>query len=908
MTITQITQALGEWSIRLRADTPRTVLDALTYFGHVAIAPGRLPVAQYGDNLLTAARYVGVLRRQDQRDEQTLTGAGMAFWLGDEDNKGDVYENAVAPASASFANTVRALLPTHGSVTEGTLYSVAGTYTGTHRWQSPREAITYVCGIFSTSTNPVEWRVNGNGTLDAGLVSQLYVTTPKVLLVERNAGRELQRVALAGNLELINDVEDYSTRVVVLAQGEGDAVATGAASLSVVPYRDIHGNVLRLTRLVSSAETTASNAAAVAQLQLNRFSAPRYGVMLSANAYDITGDLVLGDAVAVYDPSNGFIDTANEQYWRGVPVNPIYLRVVEMTWPVPGGWTVAYRSNTGQWLDLSDYYEPEGGDTRIVVGQFDRSLTGITTQPIGTRPVGDSSVPAAPTFTGFTTGVYQQATATDTGLTKAAIRAQWTTPLNVDGSTVLDGDRYEIRYRVNAVIGYQVDWDTLTTYTWDGLGTWDALVSNPVQASPQWLTAVVGFGTNAFTILELSPGVQYELQIRAVDSASPPNFGAFSASSFVTTLGDVIAPSAPAAPEVAGSRVSIQVVHRLGKNSGGTFNLEPDLDHLNVHVGGSTSFYPDETNQVGKLIATVGMLSGSVPAVGSFNVEQVDGIYVKVVAVDVAGNKSTASPAATVTALLIDDAHISDLTATKITAGTINTGTIDVASQIRVATGGTVDVTNGAFRVLNPSGGVILKAGVISGRTCLEIYDASGNVKNRMGQLTDGTYGVESENQSGHLVSLETLAFGIRAAQVNVIETTTSGSYTDLSTVGPSVAVQLGASARCIVFLSAELYTGQSGGFPGSPGAFMSFQVADSGGAVVLSAQDGNALKFNLDKNNQSAGETVTGSARIGCTVFLDSTSGLAQGTYTFTCKYRRFSSVGGEAEFDQRSIVVFPY
>ena len=116
MAVTEILKALGSWEIKLLSGTPRDVLDALDYFGHVAVVPGRLDPLQYGDNLLDAARYVGVLRTRtvgdDGRtnaplDDLSVGGVGMAMWLGDEDGKGDLYENAVEPASATFADTTR---------------------------------------------------------------------------------------------------------------------------------------------------------------------------------------------------------------------------------------------------------------------------------------------------------------------------------------------------------------------------------------------------------------------------------------------------------------------------------------------------------------------------------------------------------------------------------------------------------------------------------------------------------------------------------------------------------------------------------------------------------------------------------------------------------------------------------
>src|SRR5690242_2901161 len=177
MPVQEVLKALGSWGIKLQPGTPRDVLDSLDYFGHVAIVPGRLDPLQYGDNLLTTARYVGVLRTKTigddgrtsaPQDDLAIGGVGMAMWLGDEDGKGAVYENAITPASASFATTINMLLPASGAgaVTAGTIYSVAGQYTGHHQYESPRSAIGYVCDTMSTTSVPVSWRVNGNGTLD----------------------------------------------------------------------------------------------------------------------------------------------------------------------------------------------------------------------------------------------------------------------------------------------------------------------------------------------------------------------------------------------------------------------------------------------------------------------------------------------------------------------------------------------------------------------------------------------------------------------------------------------------------------------------------------------------------------------------------------------------------------------
>jgi len=910
MSVTEVKQAIGRWELVLHEETPVDVTSKLTYFGHIVLLPSAFDPAQYNDNLLNVARYVGVFRGRDAHNTLKLKGSGMAFWLGDEDGKGDVFENAVVLDGATYANTIRALLPPGGAITEGTIYSAPGLYTGRHQWQTPREALTYVTDLFNT-----EWRVNHNGTLDAGPIADLYVTAPKTLIIPKGFGTDLFRETIPGDLAMGIDVEDITTRVVLLAEGEGTNIITAAANAPSTGYKDLHGNPLKATRLVSESGTEAGNAAARAQLQLNRFLNARRSVDLSTSKYDVKGSFVVGDYIDVYDPVNGFYDANREIYWQGERINPMALRCVEMTWPIPAGWTVAFRDVNGNWLDLSPYYVPETGDTTIVVGDLARGLASVGGEPVGVRPnlpdpsdpPPDDTIPAAPDFTGFSTGSYES-----DNRTLAAIYMTWNTPLNQDGSTITDGDHYEIRYRPNQIIGTLTTWDTLSGYTnvvsdtferevsngwgpdwtntggigpsefnvtngrgththsvvadmhrstiecgatnfdhyaefsipvtpsgagvtlwlagrvvddntqyvaliavtttgaafltigkrvggtwteliasptsfgtitpgqiiavrfqgigsalkayawvlnsqeepslwqltttdtsivsgtklsvqtrreagninanlvfsissvrgtnlangnaysWDDLGTWDALTSTPIQASPNWTTAYVAWDQHAFTIVELSPGVQYEIQIRAVDTSN--NISPWSTSEFVNTLGDAIAPSTPAPPEVSASMIAVQLIHRLGKAEGGTFNLELDLDHFDVHASDSPNFFPSSETKVGELLATGAMVRGGIPAVGTFKVNQPDEVWIRVVAVDRSGNKSGASDAVQSSVVLIDDAHISNLSVSKVTAGTITSTWIMGGKITTGQTGPRVEMTSDGIIAYNDDG------------------------------------------------------------------------------------------------------------------------------------------------------------------------------------------------------------
>lgn len=723
MTVNEVVMKLGRWGFKLKPETPRDVLDAIDYFGHIAISTGRVDPRVARDSLLRSARYVGVVRVRQLADadsgaESTLGGPGMAMWLGDEDKKGSVLENATTFASGSFTSTVRALLPTSGAVTEGTLHSVTGAYTNTHVYQDPRTAIDYVCSTFtSDSADPVEWRVNGDGTLDAGKVSQLYVTTPKCAILKRSAGADMSVRALPGKASTSRDVDDFTTRVVLLASGTGGSVATGSADISpgLNGYKDIHGNTVAMTRLVSESSTSSGNAAGRAQLALSQFTAPRTQLTLSTADYDVKGDVAVGDAVWVWSPDVGLEDLNNELQHRGRRLNPVKLRLTEMTWPVVEGMSVAYRDKNGRWYDLTDYVKVESGTTSLVVGGYDRSLTNSGGEPVGSRPVPDTSVPAAPTFvTPFVQAVYQS---NISGITKAQVQVKWVKPNNTDGTLVLDGDHYEIQYRTGSTPIFPSTHGQMSAYTHGQLAAGTHAQPITYEAGP-WQSAYANFDDTSQLIQELTPGVPYDLRIRAFDNATPPNVSDWSSTTTIQTNGDTIAPSTPAAPVVAASRIAVQITHTLGRSDGGEWNLEADLNHLEIHAQYTPSYFPDDTTRIGKLVANNGMMLGEIPAVGTFPVEFTEDVYIKVVAVDDAGNRSSPSVAAQSTVLLIDDAHISDLTVSKVTAGTITTTWLN---------GGKIwsGVENGARIQLVPTG---LEAYNSANQKTVDISAANGSV------------------------------------------------------------------------------------------------------------------------------------------------------------------------------------
>jgi hypothetical protein len=710
MSITETKGALGSWSLKLRPDTPRAVIDAIQYFGHIVVSTGRPDPRVAGDTLLRSGRYTGVLRGKTFASDDSgynLSGSGMAYWLGDENNNGPVITTALTFTNASFTSAVNAMLPASGAVTAGTIHSVTGAYTGLHQWQTSRKALDYLCSTMTSDyTNPVEYRVNGDATLDAGLVSDLYVTNPVAAVVRRDIGADMGVRALPGKGVTTEDVQSFITEVILLAQGQGTAIATGAATISPAlnPYLDLHGNPVSIISAVSQSSTDPNNANAQAAVTLNTYSTPRQQIKLTSDQFDIRGDVALGDWVWVHDPDAGLVDTSatpNEIVFRGQRINPTKLRVMEMTYPITAGMSVAYRDYNGNWYDLTDYVIWESGSTTLTVGGFDRSLTNPNGESIGTRPMPNTSIPNAPAFVlPFTQSVYQS---TNSGITKAQVQVAWTRPTNTDGSAIIDGDHYEIQYRTGATPIFPATHAQMASYTHAQLHA--GTNAEPITYTPgPWQTAYVGFDATSYLIQELTPGVPYDIQIRAVDNGNPPNSSVWSATTTIQTVGDTIAPSVPAPPSVAASRIAIQVTHTLGKSSGGTYNLEADLHHLEVHAQYEPTFTPDNTTLLGKLIANNGMIIAQIPAVGTFNVESTGALYFKVLAVDEAGNKSNPSTAVQATALLIDNAHISDLTVTKVTAGTI-TADWFIGARIKTAdSGARVELNSSGLQAYNGNG------------------------------------------------------------------------------------------------------------------------------------------------------------------------------------------------------------
>lgn len=149
-------------------------------------------------------------------------------------------------------------------------------------------------------------------------------------------------------------------------------------------------------------------------------------------------------------------------------------------------------------------------------------------------------------------------------------------------------------------------------------------------------------------------------------------------------------------------------------------------------------------------------------------------------------------------------------------------------------------------------------------------------------------------------ISAEVFAGRVHSDSVEGQEQTTSTSYTDLTTVGPTVAdVEISAAGLAIVFTNAGIHGGGSS-TKTSQGGDMSFEVSGAT-SVAPTANDPRSVRLTV----------ATGTfGDIGTPSVVDRSCSMTvvplnPGIHTFQAKYRASGTNSPTGQFNQRSLVV---
>lgn len=395
-------QEEGGWSVPLLTETPRSVLDAIdvrTYaYSTLILTPHHLHTSDVTSaNLLDLAIYTGVyLAQTDGR--LNLEGAGLIWWLGQENDGGDLYSGADFTSAnldledqldarifTSFANGL-----TKGTVNaDATLRTIKGEG-GTTR----RQFLDTICALYPNG--PYEWRVNTDGSVDVNLKATLYptTTTPTVVL-SQEGGRDGVVTGIRADLDLSDiDVTDYRTDIEVdWNEGANNGVASNTepstwvdfgggnivlrSEISHRPRRNFRDRPNKWSDRVAAAHYAAwvvnsqTQANQVATRHANQVASYATTLDATIDEYNPLRFLTTGDTVYAYDQDLGLVDTANEVYYRGSAIHPKKLRVEAMSTPILDGYGVYVDTDDGL-VDLTPYVDFEEGETTLELGTKSR--------------------------------------------------------------------------------------------------------------------------------------------------------------------------------------------------------------------------------------------------------------------------------------------------------------------------------------------------------------------------------------------------------------------------------------------------------------------------------------------------------------------------------------------------------
>ena len=699
MAVTTRLMSPGNYSVNFSQEfTPTEIIEAIKEWGHIVITPQQVDVDTLSDSdILSAATYTGiVLNRTLEEGVVTVSGQGLELYMGDGAAKGMVIAESnnvgkvriytgTTLAETLFNSTAQTNKPlgimldeagNTQAITQGTINNPTGTYTGQHFVETALSALKFIC-----ETLDVEYRVNPQGTLDAGPAANLFngvgTAEPNTIVVKTAYGEDpaLEGIVPQG-LRTEFDATDWVSRVDFTGEVGFFDTATdvaGEANIASNPYKDLHGNALKRVGLVQEPDIPAASLNDRASTMLNELSRVKKILNLDLTQYEVNGDLSAGDFIYAFDPDIGFVDSSadasaesRDKYevtFRGEVINPVKVRVIGLTFPIIDSMGVYFRDKDGNYTDLSEYVQYESGSAQVELGDVIRTIGDdlrFSEYSLSRETAGAFSIPDLPSTPTLQSGTYLNATGDSAGFVRVVVAK----PTNIDGSQITDGSHYRVRYKKTTDSQY-----SYANFPYTGVSS-ESLLIQDLTVGSTYDVGVAVVDKSGFKKMSAYDGTGEDLYTNS--SSVNANFAT---NARVEIEKDGQAPSKPKAATIAAGPLRVQVTHYLGKdgtdgngNPFGNFTLEGDVDHLDVHAvtqsGNSASFTVATSNKIGEVRVTSGNLLQNIPVIATIELEDSEDYYFRIVAVDKSGNSSDPSDGQTATANLIAEANIADATIT----------------------------------------------------------------------------------------------------------------------------------------------------------------------------------------------------------------------------------------------------
>lgn len=398
MPITESYMDGGPWGINLSDETPRWVLDDIDVrqklWATIVVTPQHIDPADISaSDLMALARYSGVYLGMGA-GRTSLYGEGLSWWLGEDGDGGDLHASVDINYTDEFLVDILTNLVFNGA--NGLTLSYTGSIAEKFEidlegGDTKREVLDT---ILAQCSSDVAWRITPAGVVKVDAPTSLFPTrtTPTVILTEQG-GRDGNITGLPAEMDL-DELNGAEVRDDVWVDWD-DGHNSGRAYFSPSWY-DFVGQSPEVRFLMDwrpkrarpptekwrklaawqvQSETKANRLAA---RELNERTEVRSQFVVNVPVYDPHRyDITPGNSANVWDLDSATRDLTNEVYYQGEVIHPLRSPVQQMTWPILEGYGVYLRyftsiGGTAQFYDLTQYVEPDGGATKLVLGHRER--------------------------------------------------------------------------------------------------------------------------------------------------------------------------------------------------------------------------------------------------------------------------------------------------------------------------------------------------------------------------------------------------------------------------------------------------------------------------------------------------------------------------------------------------------